>query len=148
MSAHLSSGSLSSSLVWVDLLAVLVVPNPWGGSTVPTTFPRSDTNDLAVNSTGNAVLKLQVHFWYSILRINGCITDITDSSGLHHITDGKSLNRLVLGSASRAVGAADGLDMTTALLVATIGSSLLDHIVGSFSLSFSRMQEGTFVVGR
>lgn len=41
----------------------------------------------------------------------------TDSGGLDHVADGESLDGLVLGSASRAVGASDGLDVTTALLV-------------------------------
>ena len=70
----------------------------------------------------------------------------TDSSGLDHVADGESLDGLVLRNASRAVGAADGLDVATTLLVATavqkmsarhsalsqtsqivLGSSLLDH---------------------
>ena len=43
----------------------------------------------------------------------------TDSSGLDHVADGESLDGLVLRNASRAVGAADGLDVATTLLVAT-----------------------------
>ena len=43
----------------------------------------------------------------------------TDSSGLDHVADGESLDRLVLGSATSAVGAAHGLDVAAALLVAT-----------------------------
>ena len=41
----------------------------------------------------------------------------TDGGGLDHVADGESLDCLVLGSASRAVGAADGLDVAAALLV-------------------------------
>jgi hypothetical protein len=41
----------------------------------------------------------------------------TDSSRLDHVADGESLDRLVFGSASRAVGASDRLDVTTTLLV-------------------------------
>jgi hypothetical protein len=43
----------------------------------------------------------------------------TDSSRLDHVADGESLHGLVLRNASRAVGAADGLDVATTLLVAT-----------------------------
>ena len=45
----------------------------------------------------------------------------TDGGGLDHVADGESLDRLVLGGASRAVGAADGLDVATTLLVTTAG---------------------------
>lgn len=55
-----------------------------------------------------------------------CLQDVevwrnrrTDSGGLDHVADGESLDGLVLRNASRAVGAADGLDVATTLLVAT-----------------------------
>lgn len=43
----------------------------------------------------------------------------TDGSGLNHVADGESLDGLVLGGAARAVGAAHGLDVAAAVLVAT-----------------------------
>lgn len=43
----------------------------------------------------------------------------TDGGGLNHVADGESLDRLVLRSASRAVGATDGLDVATTALVAS-----------------------------
>lgn len=43
----------------------------------------------------------------------------TDGGRLDHVPDGESLDRLVLGCASRAVGATDGLDVATTVLVAT-----------------------------
>jgi hypothetical protein len=71
----------------------------------------------------------------------------TDGGRLDHVTDGESLDRLILGCASRAVGAADGLDVATTLLVTAavvvlvllvppyspfrgciLGRSLLDHV--------------------
>ena len=52
----------------------------------------------------------------------------TDGSGLNHVADGESLDRLVLRSASRAVAATDGLDVAAALLVAAVVLSLLDHL--------------------
>jgi len=54
----------------------------------------------------------------------------TDGGGLDHVSDGESLDCLVLGCASRAVGAADGLDVAAALLVTTVGRALLDHVCG------------------
>lgn len=41
----------------------------------------------------------------------------TDGSRLDHVADGESLDRLVLGGASRAVAAANGLDVAATLLV-------------------------------
>ena len=54
----------------------------------------------------------------------------TGSSRLNHVADGEALDGLILGSASRAVGAADGLDVAAALLVAAVILSLLGHIGG------------------
>lgn len=45
----------------------------------------------------------------------------TDGGRLDHVADGESLDRLVLWRASRAIGAADGLDVAAALLVTTAG---------------------------
>lgn len=47
------------------------------------------------------------------------VGECTNCSGLNHIAYGKSLDRLVFRCASRAVGAANGLDVAAALLVAT-----------------------------
>ena len=54
----------------------------------------------------------------------------TGSSRLDHVADGEALDRLILGSASRAVGAADGLDVAATLLVAAVVLSLLGHVGG------------------
>jgi hypothetical protein len=109
-------------------------------------------HNLAVDSTRDAVLQLQVHLGHSIFRKDRGFGDIaygvvsggpkhlaqvcsnaelgvshTDSRRLDHVADGESLDSLVLGGASRAVGAADGVGVAPALLVAAVGCSLLDH---------------------
>lgn len=113
-----------------DLLAVLVVANTWGRSTVAAALTRSHADDLAVNSTRDAVLQLQVHLGYGVLGEDGGIRDITNGSRLDHVADGESLDCLVLGRAARAVAASDGLGVAAALLVATVVLSLLDHFDG------------------
>lgn len=45
----------------------------------------------------------------------------TNGGGLDHVADRESFDRLVLGRASGAVGASDGLHVAAALLVATAG---------------------------
>jgi hypothetical protein len=108
----------------------------WRGLHIP--------HDLSVDSARDAVLELQVHLGDGVLGEDGGIGDITctgqskiplqcwyqmrargegdgrrtDGGRLDHVADGESLYRLVLGCASRAVGAADGLDVAAALLVA------------------------------
>jgi len=49
----------------------------------------------------------------------------TDSSTFNHVSDGESLDRLILGRASRAVGAADGLYMAAAFFVAAAARGVL-----------------------
>ena len=55
---------------------------------------------------------------------------LTSRGRLDHVADGEALDGLVLGRAPRAVGAADGLDVAAALLVAAIVLPLLDHFGG------------------
>jgi hypothetical protein len=112
--------------------------------------------DLAVDGARHTVLELQVHLGDGVLGEYGGIGDITcsmlaialkigyvccsmargvratagrrtDGGGLDHVADGESLYRLILGCASRAVGAADGLDVATTLLVTSVGGAFLDH---------------------
>jgi hypothetical protein len=74
-----------------------------------------------VNGARDTVLQLQVHLGDGVLREDGGIGDVTDSSRLNHVADGESLDSLILGSASRAVAASDGLDVAAALLVSAAG---------------------------
>lgn len=117
-------------------------------------------DNLAVNGARDAVLQLEVHLGNRVLSEHRGIRDITcggedmvsnrcssnrwcrrrtDGSGLNHVADGEALDGLVLGSASRAVGAADGLDVAAALLVAAVVLSLLDHLGGVLSDTVLKM---------
>jgi len=66
--ASLSLSGLGSSLIWIHLLAILVVTNTWGRSTVAATFPGADPDNLAVNSARDTVLQLKVHLGNSVFR--------------------------------------------------------------------------------
>jgi len=115
------------SLLWVDLLSVLVVSDSWWRCSVPSSFPRSNTNDLSVNGAGDTVLELQVHLGNGVVGEDRGVRNITNRSGLDHVANCESLDCLVLWSTSRAIGASNGLDVTSAFLIASIGRSLLDH---------------------
>jgi hypothetical protein len=56
--------------------------------------------------------------------VDKSLSDITDGSQLDHRADGVALDGLVLGDAAGAVGAADGLNVATTVLVASVVSSL------------------------
>jgi hypothetical protein len=55
----------------------------------------------------------------------------TDSSRLNHVADGESLDSLILGGASRAVAASDGLDVAAALLVSAAGKLVSTGVQGA-----------------
>jgi len=114
-------------LLWVDLLSILVVSDSWWWCSVPSSLSRSHTHNLSVNSARNTVLELQVHLGYGVVGEDGCIRDITNGGRFDHVPNGESLDCLVLWCTSRAVGASDGLDVSSTFLVAPVGRSLLDH---------------------
>lgn len=68
---------LGGLLLRVDLLAILVVSDSWGRGTVAAAFPRSDTDDLAVDGAGDAVLKLEIHLGDGVVGEDGGIRNIT-----------------------------------------------------------------------
>lgn len=80
-------------------------------------------NNLSVDGARNAVLELQVHLWDWVVLEDGGISQVADGGDLNHVADGESLDGLILWCASRAVGAADWLDVSTSLLVATAKKS-------------------------
>lgn len=84
----------------------------WSASTVSTFIPPYHHNHVVVcQFHANRQFLSTSHFIRGIER--------TDSSGLNHVADGEALDRLVLGNATSAVGAADRLDVAAAVLVAT-----------------------------
>lgn len=63
--------------------------------------------------------------------INARFADITHGCALDHVPHGETLDRLVFGDASRAVGAAHESDVAAVFLVATAVSSFLGLSNGS-----------------
>lgn len=106
MTNPLCLSCLGSSLVWVDLLAILVVADAGWWETVSAAFAGTDTmrelsamlfslrkevrprfisvrnvpNNLAMNGARDTVLQLEVHLGNSVFWEYGCIRDITNGS--------------------------------------------------------------------
>lgn len=69
----------------------------------------------------------------------------TNGSGFDHVSYRESLDRLVLGCASRAVGASDRLDVATAFLV-TSAKVVLVHVWGLLLVAFSYLDARFFTM--
>lgn len=80
-----------------------------------------------MDGTRDTVVSLEVQLGEDVLLVDRGLRDITDGSSLNHVSDSVSLDGLVLGDHSGAVRAADGGDVTSTLLVTSVGSSLLRH---------------------
>lgn len=107
-------------LLRIDFLSILVETDPRGWGAITTTFSRTDTDDLAVNGAGDAVLQFEIHLGHGVFGENRGVGDVTDCCRLDHVANGESLDCLVLGCTPRAVGASNRLHMASSFLVATV----------------------------
>ena len=124
--SFLALQSLLSSISWGDLVVSVESWSLWRSSDSPVSS-RSNSDDLGVNSTRDTVLQLVVSLWQSVLSVDGGLGQISDSSSLNNVSDSHSLDSLVLWNGPRAVNTSDWSDVTSTLLVSTVGSSLLWH---------------------
>lgn len=118
--------SLLSGFLWADL-SVVVESSSLRRSSDFSVFSRSDSDDSCVDSARNTVVQLIVQLWQDILVVDRSLRQISDSGGLNHVSDGDSLDGLVLWHTLSTVQTSDWLDVASALLVSTVGSSLLWH---------------------
>lgn len=81
-----------------------------------------------MNGTRDTVVQLVVQLWQGVLLVDGGLRQVSHGSSLNHVSDSDSLDGLVLWHTSSAVQTSDWLDVTSALLVSTVGSSLLWHL--------------------
>lgn len=80
-----------------------------------------------MDSTRDAVVNLDIELRQCVLLIDRGITDISNSSRFNHVSDGKSLNGLILGYHTATVGASDRAGVSSSFLVSSVRSSLLRH---------------------
>jgi len=84
-------------------------------------------DDLGVNGARHAVVELGVQLGQSVDVVDGGVRDISDGGSLDDVTDHELLDRLVLGSAPRTIGASDGLDVSSALFGPSVVTTFLSH---------------------
>lgn len=87
----------------------------------PFSFPSISTQKFSIfkpNNFPNPPPSTANHIHSIVGAVNFQGIARTDSSRLDHVADGESLDRLVLGDAASAVGAAHGIDVAAAVLVA------------------------------
>ena len=88
----------------------------------------SDSDNSGVDSTGDTVVQLVVQLWQSVFLVDRSFRQVSYGSGFNHVSDGDSLDGLVLWNTSGTVQTSDWLDVTSTLLVSTVGSSLFWHV--------------------
>lgn len=88
----------------------------------------SDSDNSGMNSTRDTVVQLVVQLWQSVFLVDRSLRQVSNSSSLNHVSDGDSLDGLVLWNTSGTVQTSDWLDVTSALLVSTVRRSLLWHV--------------------
>jgi hypothetical protein len=93
------------------------------GKTVTTVDSGTNTDNTSVNGTRNTIMKLDVQLGDSVLLIDGSFLKITDSSGLYHITDSKTLNGFILRDTTETIDTTNILVVATTVLVTSVISS-------------------------
>ena len=103
-----------------------------GGSlelTLASVLSGTSTDDTVVDSTGDAVLHLNVELRKGVVGNDRSFLDISLGGTIDKISDVESLDGLILTNTTVAVGATDSLDMATAFLGTTSVSSLKTHLI-------------------
>lgn len=121
------SGSLLGSILRRHL-SVLVESLSLRRSSDSSVGSGSDSDDSGVDGTRHTVVQLVVQLWQRVLRVHRSLRQVSHGSSLHHVSDGDSLDSLVFRDASSTVQTSDGLDVTSTLLVSSVGRSLLWHV--------------------
>ena len=87
---------------------------------------RADTNDTGVDGTRHAVLQLDVDLWECEVLLIVCVVvlDVSTGGTVDHLSHLEALDSLVLGDASGAVVASNGVLVAAIVLGSTVVSSL------------------------
>lgn len=98
-------------------------------STHSTVGSGSHTNNSGVDSTRHTVVQLVVQLGKSVFLVHRSLGQVSDGSGLNHVSDSHTLDGLVLWHTSGTVKTTHGLDVSSTLLVSSVRGSLLWHVL-------------------
>lgn len=119
--------SLLSSISRIDLSVTgESLSLRWGSDS--SVSSGSHSNNSSVDGTRDTVVQFVVQLWQSVLGVDRCLWQISDSSSFNHVSDSDSLDGLILWNTSGTVQASDWLYVTSTFLVSTVGSSLFWHV--------------------
>jgi len=80
-----------------------------------------------VDTARDAVDLLNEELWKSVLVIGRGFTDVSLRRSINNVSDGETLDSLILGDTATAVATAYGLDMTATVLGSSVISALNGH---------------------
>ena len=86
---------------------------------------------LAMDCTGDTVVEFGVQLGKLVAGVDARLGDVPHSSSFDNVPDHELPDRLVLGDALGAVGAANILDVTSAVLVSPVVATLRGHPLAS-----------------
>uniref|UniRef100_A0A1J3HAK2 Uncharacterized protein n=1 Tax=Noccaea caerulescens TaxID=107243 RepID=A0A1J3HAK2_NOCCA len=81
-----------------------------------------------MDRTRDTVLHLSVQLWESVSIVDTSFLNVSDSSLFNNVPDDESLDSLIFGAAFPAVGAPDGVHVTTVVLVPATIPALESHV--------------------
>jgi len=81
-----------------------------------------------MDSAGDTIVELSIQFRKLVTGVNAGFRYVSNSSGFNNVPDDKLADGLILWHALGAVGAADVLDMASAMLVSSMVPTLRGHL--------------------
>ena len=120
--------NLNSLLSWFNsLLLICFSDDSLWWSSVSSVDSWSDSDDSTVDGAWDAVLEFHVCLWELVSLESAVVWNISDGSSFNKVSDGESLDGLVLWDTSSTVWASDILCVSSSLLWSSVVSSLWCH---------------------
>lgn len=101
---------------------------PGWRSTDTTSLPGSTPDDTLMHRSFDAVIHFQVQLGELVLLVGRSFLDISQRGGIHNVAHNEPLDSLVLRDGLSGRDTTDTLDVTAALLITSMSTSLYSHL--------------------